>query len=142
MATPYSKNKRVVTIIDTDVPGGTAVGLVAMVEVVALMIGGISQCYSNRRYDDPVSVGTGMFLEKGLPKSLFRPGSSTVVLLFEKERVCFAHDLVANMSAGGAVSIFSQGFGRSLVETDIKVRSPIAVSQPCNTDSGGTRYVQ
>ena len=63
VATPYSKNKRVVTIIDTDVPGG-------------------------------------------------------------------------------AVSIFSQGFGRSLVETDIKVRSTIAMSQPCNPDSGGTRYVQ
>jgi phosphatidylserine decarboxylase len=40
MATPFSKNKRVVTIIDTDVPGGTGAGLVAMIEVVALMIGG------------------------------------------------------------------------------------------------------
>lgn len=125
VATPYSKNGRVVTIIDTDVPGGTAIGLVAMVEVVALMIGGISQRYSRRGYDDPVSVGTGVFLEKGLPKSLFRPGSSTVVLFFEKGRVCFAKDLVANMSADGAVSIFSQGFGESLIETDVKVRSLI-----------------
>jgi phosphatidylserine decarboxylase len=33
LATPYSKNKRVVTVIDTDVSGGTAVGLVAMIEV-------------------------------------------------------------------------------------------------------------
>jgi len=126
VATPYSKNRRVVTIIDTDVPGGTAIGLVAMVEVVALMIGSIIQCYSKRRYDDPVAVGTGMFLEKGLPKSLFRPGSSTVVLLFEKGRVCcFANDVVANMSAGGVISSFSQGFGKSLVETDVKVRSAI-----------------
>ena len=31
MATPFSKNKRVVTIIDTDVDDGTQVGLVAMV---------------------------------------------------------------------------------------------------------------
>ena len=42
--TPYSKNKRVVTIIDTDLPGGSCVGLVAMVEVVALMIVEKVQC--------------------------------------------------------------------------------------------------
>ena len=142
VATPYSKNKRVVTLIDTDVPGGTGVGLVAMVEVVALMIGGIAQCYSKERYDDPVSVGTGMFLEKGLPKSLFRPGSSTVILLFEKERVCFDDDILENMSMCGAVSIFSQGFGKSLMETDVKARSLIAHAQPCTTDLGGTHYVQ
>ncbi|MEN6509449.1 MAG: phosphatidylserine decarboxylase, partial [Smithella sp.] len=46
VVTPYSKNKRVVTIINTDVEGGTKVGIVAMVEVVALMIGDIVQCYS------------------------------------------------------------------------------------------------
>jgi phosphatidylserine decarboxylase len=44
MVRPYSKNKRVVTIIDTDVEGGTGIGLVAMIEVVALMIGDIVQC--------------------------------------------------------------------------------------------------
>jgi phosphatidylserine decarboxylase len=41
LATPHSKNKRTITIIDTDVSGGTDVGLVAMIEVVALMIGDI-----------------------------------------------------------------------------------------------------
>ena len=45
---PFSKNKRVVTVVDTDVPGGTGVGLVAMIEVAALMIGDIVQCYSPR----------------------------------------------------------------------------------------------
>ena len=142
VATPYSKNKRVVTIIDTDVPGGTGIGLVAMVEVVALMIGGISQCYSKIHYDNPVSVGTGLFMEKGLPKSLFRPGSSTVILLLEKGRVSFDKDILANMSTGGAVSIFSQGLGRSLMETDVKARSLIALSQPGKTNSKGARYVQ
>jgi len=142
VATPYSKNRHVVTIIDTDVPGGTAIGLVAMVEVVALMIGGISQCYSKTGYDDPVSVGTGMFLEKGVPKSLFRPGSSTVVLLFEKGRMSFEKDIIANMSADGGVSIFSQGFGKSLMETEVKVRSLIGHSPPCTTALGGTPYVQ
>ena len=84
IVTPYSKNKRVVTIIDTDVPDGTGVGLVAMVEVVALMIGEIVQCYSTERYDNPQPVTKGMFLAKGRPKSLYRPGSSTDVLIFQQ----------------------------------------------------------
>ena len=49
VVTPYSKNKRVVTIIDTDVPGGTGVGLVAMIEIVALMIGDIVQAVQRDR---------------------------------------------------------------------------------------------
>ncbi|MCK7579501.1 MAG: phosphatidylserine decarboxylase [Chromatiales bacterium] len=32
VVSPYSKNRRVVTVIDTDVPGGTGIGKVAMVE--------------------------------------------------------------------------------------------------------------
>jgi phosphatidylserine decarboxylase len=36
LAAPFSKNRRVVTIIDTDVANGSGVGLVAMIEVVAL----------------------------------------------------------------------------------------------------------
>lgn len=128
IVTPYSKNKRVVTIIDTDVEGGTQAGLVAMIEVVALMIGDIVQCYSEDKYERPLSIGTGMFVNRGVPKSLFRPGSSTVVLIFQKNRVRFADDITANMSNPAAESIFSSGFGRSLVETDVKVRSFIAGS--------------
>lgn len=128
VVTPYSKNKRVVTIIDTDVPGGTQAGLVAMIEVVALMIGDIVQCYSEKEYKKPLAVGTGLFLKRGLPKSLFRPGSSTVVLIFQKNRVRFADDIAANMHHPDATSIFSQGFGRSLVETDINVRSHIGTA--------------
>lgn len=126
VATPYSKNKRVVTIIDTDVPGGSLVGLVAMIEVVALMIGNIIQCYSEKRYDNPSPVGSGMFLQRGAPKSLFRPGSSTVILIFQKERIRFAEDIKANMSYHGVESVFSRGFGQPLVESDVKVRSLIA----------------
>lgn len=124
--TPYSKNKRIVTIIDTDVPGGTRIGLVAMIEVVALMIGDIVQRYSERRYDDPRPVAKGMFLKKGVPKSLYRPGSSTDVLLFQEGRIEFAEDIVNNMHNRQAVSRFSLGFGRPLVETDVSVRSLIA----------------
>lgn len=128
VVTPYSKNKRVVTIIDTDVEGGTRAGLVAMIEVVALMIGDIVQCYSEKNYDNPIAAGTGMFMKKGVPKSLFRPGSSTVVLIFQKDRVRLADDITANMFFPDAESIFSQGFGKSLVETEVKVRSFIAGS--------------
>ncbi len=128
VVTPYSKNKRVVTIIDTDVPGGTQAGLVAMIEVVALMIGDIVQCYSEKAYDHPLPVGTGLFLSRGLPKSLFRPGSSTVVLIFQKNRIRFADDITANLHHPEASSIFSHGFGKSLVETDVNVRSHIGTA--------------
>jgi phosphatidylserine decarboxylase len=130
VATPYSKNKRTVTVIDTDVPGGTGVGLVAMVEVVALMIGEIVQCYSREYYTDPQPVVAGMFLHKGQPKSLYRPGSSTDVLLFQPDRILFADDLVANQSRLNVSSRFSRGFQQPLVETDLQVRSLIATAMP------------
>jgi phosphatidylserine decarboxylase len=128
VATPFSKNKRVVTIIDTDVEDGSQAGLVAMIEVVALLIGDIVQCYSEDRYDHPQPVVQGMFLKKGRPKSLYRPGSSTNVLIFQKGRVVFCGDLIANLKNQEAASLFSKGFGQPLVETEIKVRSPIAVA--------------
>ena len=123
VATPYSKNKRVVTVIDTDVPDGTGVGLVAMVEVVALMIGDIVQAYSPEAYNAPQPVEKGMFLQKGQPKSLYRPGSSTDILVFQEGRIDFARDILDNMNHRGASSRFTQGFQKPLVETDIKVRS-------------------
>jgi len=128
VVTPYSKNKRIVTILDTDVEGGSQAGIVAMIEVVALMIGDVVQCYSEKEYENPAPVGTGMFLKKGMPKSLFRPGSSTVVLFFQKNRVRFADDIIANMHHPDAQSIFSRGFGKALVETEVKVRSYIGSS--------------
>lgn len=125
LVTPYSKNRRVVTIIDTDVSKGSNMGLVAMIEVTALMIGDIVQCYSRRRYDDPRDVRPGMFVEKGNPKSLYRPGSSVDVLIFQHGRIRFSGDIVANMHHVHATSRLSNGFGRSLVETEVAVRSMI-----------------
>lgn len=140
LATPYSKNKRVVTLMDTDVAGGSQVGLVAMVEIVALMIGDIVQCYSEERYEAPRPVRKGDFLRKGVPKSLYRPGSSTDVLLFQEERVEFAPDLLRNTGLPGVQSRFSMGFGKTLVETELKVRSPIARPAGANPegDESGT----
>jgi phosphatidylserine decarboxylase len=126
VASPYSKNTRVVTIIQTDLSGSGGIGLVAMIEIVALMIGRIEQCYSDRGYDDPRPLSTGMVLRKGQPKSLYRPGSSTTVLLFQDNRIAFAPDLISNQVRTDIASRFSHGFGRPLIETDVKVRSTIA----------------
>lgn len=139
VVTPFSKNKRVVTIIDTDVPEGTGVGLVAMVEVVALMIGGIVQCCSDTRYFSPRALRPGMFVRKGSPKSLYHPGSSTDVVIFQEGRVVFADDLLDNMYSQKAASRFSNGFGRPLVETDVKVRSLIATAKAGQTQGRDQR---
>lgn len=126
LVTPFSKNRRAVTIIDSDTRGGSRVGLVAMIEVVALMIGEIVQCYSRECYEHAQPMMPGMMLKKGQPKSLFRPGSSTVVLLFQPGRVGFSEDLVLNQLRDGIPSRFSAGFGRPLVETEVLVRSTVA----------------
>lgn len=133
--TPYSKNSRVVTVLNTDVPGGTRVGLVAMIEVAALMIGAIDQCYSERRYERPSPGAVGMFLRKGQPKSVYRPGSSTTIVVFQAGRMEFCDDLVRNLSRPGARSRFSLGFGRPLVETDVRVRSTIGIAVTAATTS-------
>ncbi|GAB6144752.1 phosphatidylserine decarboxylase [Desulfocicer niacini] len=123
--TPLSKNRRVVTIIDTDVKNGTGVGLVAMVEIVALMIGRIQQCYSDIRYDHPVPVEKGLFIRAGQPKSLFRPGSSTTVLIFQKNRCQFSEDLLKNRTRQDVSSRFTRYFNHPLVETEIHLRETI-----------------
>ncbi|WP_022667348.1 phosphatidylserine decarboxylase [Desulfospira joergensenii] len=134
--TPYSKNRRVVTLIDTDVDGGEGIGLVAMVEVGALMIGQIVQCYSGRGYEDPVGVSPGLFLKKGQPKSLFRPGSSTTILIFQRDRIKFSRDILGNLHRKDVQSRFTSGFGRPLVETDVRVRSIIGQRLKNNGDNG------
>ena len=126
VATPYSRNRRTVTIIDTDFPGGSRVGMVAMIEVAALMIGVVEQCYSEEGYGAPRRVTVGMTLQKGVPKSLFRPGSSTTILLFQKGRVEFSDDLLFNQRRREVRSRFTLGFGLPLAETQVTVRSLIA----------------
>ncbi|MBR9984796.1 MAG: phosphatidylserine decarboxylase [Desulfosarcina sp.] len=125
MVTPFSKNRRVVTVIDTDVPGGTGIGRVAMIEIVAMMIGDIVQCYSTHGYDDPLDLSPGMFVEKGCPKSLYRPGSSVDVLIFQRDRVRFCADILANMQRRDVISRYTLHFRSPLVETDVRVRSEI-----------------
>ncbi len=87
------------------------------------MIGDISQAYSVSGYDSPKPIKIGMFLEKGQPKSLYRPGSSTDILFFQEGRIAFADDILENMRQTAVSSRFTHGFQRPLVETDIRVRS-------------------
>ncbi|MEW6595434.1 MAG: phosphatidylserine decarboxylase [Thermodesulfobacteriota bacterium] len=129
MVTPYSKNRRVVTIIDTDVEGGTGVGLVAMIEVVAMMIGDIVQCYSDTGYEWPQPMRPGMFVAKGAPKSLYRPGSSTDILLFQSNRLSFADDLAEKARRADVASRFSIGFGQPLAEVEVQVRSLLGTAR-------------
>ncbi len=134
LITPVSKNRRVVTILETDCANGSSIGRVAMIEVVALMIGQIEQRYSEERYESPRGVGRGMFLKAGAPKALFRPGGSTVVLLFQRDRIRFAPDLVTNQYRNGVQSRFSLTLGEPLTETDVAVRSLLAMpveEDPC-----------
>jgi phosphatidylserine decarboxylase len=98
-----------------------------MIEVAALMIGDIVQCYSEDRYDNPCEIRPGMFLRKGAPKSLYRPGSSTDVLIFQKGKVDFAGDIMSNLCDRRVSNRFSGWFGDPLVETEVKVRSSIAM---------------
>ena len=126
--TPLSKNRRTVSIVDTDVADGTGIGYVAMIEIAALMIGDIVQCYSDVRYESPRPLHPGMFVRRGQPKSLFRPGSSTTVLIFEKNRIRFSSDLLKNQGRCDVQSRYSMGLGFPLVETDVAVRSEIALA--------------
>jgi len=125
VASIYSKNRRTVTIIDTDVESGTGIGVVAMVEIVALMIGDLQQAYSDHKYENPRPVQPGMFVKKGVPKSLYRPGSSTDVLIFQADRMNFSEDLLANVKRQDVNSRFTDDSGRVLAETNISVRSTI-----------------
>ena len=122
----YSKNRRVVTVLDTNCEGGTGVGRVAMIEVVALMVGHIEQLYSEHAYDNPQPLKQGMMVQIGAPKALFRPGSSTVVLLFQPGYIRFADDLVRNQPRASVCSRHSAVLGLPLCETDVKVRSLLA----------------
>ena len=123
---PFSKNRRTVTIIDSDVPGGRRIGMVALIETAALMIGGIVQCYSSKAYEQPRPIQPGMFVERDPPKSLCRPGSSTDAVVLQKGQVKFASDLFANPRKSGARSRFSRALGCTAVETEMTVRLLLA----------------
>jgi phosphatidylserine decarboxylase len=83
MAEIFCLNIREFTIISNPLFGD-----VIMAEVGATMVGSIVQTY------------TGNFVTKGDEKGYFKFGGSTVVLLFEKNKIRIDEDLLINTSRG------------------------------------------
>ena len=83
MAEIFCLNKREFTIISNPLFGD-----VVMTEVGATMAGSIVQTY------------TGNFVKKGEEKGYFKFGGSTVVLLFEKNKIRIDEDLLINTLKG------------------------------------------
>ena len=79
----FCLNKREFTIISNPLFGD-----VVMTEVGATMVGSIVQTY------------TGNLVKKGEEKGYFKFGGSTVVLLFEKNKICIDEDLLINTMKG------------------------------------------
>lgn len=78
-----SENKRVVTEIETE-----RFGTILYIEIGATSVGSIRQTYR----PGPIS--------KGAEKGYFEFGGSCIVLLFEKGRIVFDQDLIANTKKG------------------------------------------
>lgn len=94
----FCLNKREYSVIKNPVFGD-----VVMVEVGATMVGSMIQTY------------TGTIVKKGEEKGYFKFGGSTVVLLFEKDKIKIDKDLLVNTSKG--------------IETTIKVGEQIGVKK-------------
>ena len=88
MAEIFCLNKREYTIISSPLFGD-----VVMTEVGATMVGSVIQTF------------TGNVAKKGDEKGYFRFGGSTVVLLFEKNKIRIDPDLLMNTSKGFETSI-------------------------------------
>ncbi len=88
MAEIFCLNKREFTIISNPL-----FGPVVMAEVGATMVGSIVQTY------------TGNVVKKGQEKGYFKFGGSTVVLLFEKNRIRIDEDLMMNTLKGYETAI-------------------------------------
>lgn len=93
----FCRNKRAYTLIDTE-----RFGRIAFMEVGAFGVAGIHQTY------------TGASVKRMQEKGYFDFGGSTIVLLFQKNRITFDADLLANSAHG--------------IETLVKVGERIAIS--------------
>jgi phosphatidylserine decarboxylase len=104
---PYTLNRRSVTIIDTDVAGGSNVGIVAVVCVAAMMIGDIAMAYSAQGYEASIANVRDVYLRRGVPFVLFRPGRSTCIVLWNPARAQFSPTLLTNAAHQAVRSRFS-----------------------------------
>lgn len=93
------ENKRVVTELETEL-----FGTILYVEVGATCVGTIHQTYKPETR-----------VKKGDEKGYFSFGGSCLVLLFEKGRILFDSDLIANSSEGiETKALFGTSLGRSV----------------------------
>jgi phosphatidylserine decarboxylase len=123
---PYVWNRRRVVVVDTDVNGGSNVGRVAIVAVAAMMIGRIEDCYCDTRYDNPRDLVVGMRLRIGAPMMMFRPGSSTVIALWSRERAAVDARLLQLSSRRDVPGRFSEWLLMPWNEIAVRVRSAVA----------------
>ena len=86
----FCENKREYSILETK-----EFGDVCIVEVGATMVGGIKQTYKENS-----------FVKKGDEKGYFFFGGSTVILLFEKDKIQIDEDILKNSSNGIETKIF------------------------------------
>jgi phosphatidylserine decarboxylase len=94
----YSENHRVLTLFDSD-----QFGCIAMVEVGALAVGSIRECFE-----------PGVRVSRGSHKGYFELGGSTVVLLFEKDRIILDSDLTTNSQKEIEMYVrFGESLGRA-----------------------------
>ena len=127
-ANPYAMNLRRVTVIDTDVYHGSRIGIAVLVNVAAMMIGRIEDAYSATRYDAPEPIRIGGFVRRGQPMALFRPGSSTSIVLWSSNRARLQPELAKNAARAEVQSRFSQWLLSPWVETAVRVRSTLATA--------------
>jgi phosphatidylserine decarboxylase len=102
MSKIFCMNKREYTVIQNE-----RFGDVVMVEVGATMVGSIIQ------------TATGSSVEKGAEKGYFEFGGSTVVLLFEKDKIQIDADLLENTTKGLETSvIMGERIGTARIEVE------------------------
>ncbi|MCL4234420.1 MAG: phosphatidylserine decarboxylase, partial [Deltaproteobacteria bacterium] len=122
-----SDNARAIAILDTDIEGGTGVGLVAVIPVAAQVIGKIVWAASERGYDDPKAVASGLFVHRGRPMGYFAPGSSTVVALFQPGRILVDSDLTTLLAREDVPTLYTGDvFGRRAAEVAVRVNESFA----------------
>jgi phosphatidylserine decarboxylase len=96
-----TENKRMITRLATEQEGE-----ILFIEIGATNVGSIHQVYS-----------AGKTYEKGEEKGFFYFGGSSIILLFEENRVRFAEDLVKNSMAHiETLCLFGQPLEQELVD--------------------------
>lgn len=97
----FLQNKRTLCLIDK-----TNFGKIAFLEIGATMVGSIRQTYYNRK-----EKYTSELVFKGQEKGYFEFGGSSLVMIFEKDKIIFDKDLIENTLNSYETKVF---FGESI----------------------------